>query len=500
MSVSHVHFREGQILRAADLRAEQHDRLQGWEQHIRSLHGWGIAHGLRIEEDASCLPAGVRLIVEPGLAIDRWGRSLMLGAAQHFSYEQVSDAACGARCVCVWLAPWVVSVPCTPRAPARERFEACIILTPSPGPGCPMPPEPGDLEAPAPGPPKPVYLGRWCDDYSVDCPCHAPGYAPDPDVAYVGPKGSWVRAPNRAIEMQLGREGLDDFTRFAIRTFHPQEPATDGGATGDAIASPVAIDRLTINAAGRITLRGPVAIVLPEPAGATPAPIAYASAIANDCCDPCRTLENCKEPADKETDSAEEPPSASVETTVDLIIDNACATRPRGVRFAPAISLPTQARPWRIYHTKVEESDEPGDRFRVELQDLGGRGNPDAIKLAIGHSSDACVADNCGCDDDSKPENGCCFTECLAITADCALRIPQCYCLVVQGRIRESPIQPDPNDSRFTAAQMAVMLQALFNAFLLTVPSSEAVPLLASLTTNGAATGRAPGERNGTDA
>jgi hypothetical protein len=480
MSVAHVRYREGQVLRAADLRAEQQERLQGWWRHTRSQHGWGITHGLWLSVDASGLPAGICLVVAPGLATDRWGRVLVLSAEQLFSCQALENVAPQPEhCVGVWLWPTAASVPCTTRAPRGERYEACIVLA-APGAGGPGSPLPPYEEIPEAALPQPVYLGgvKRCDgQWAV---LSNAGRA-----LYVGLVGAAVYAPDGKIAMHLGRERLEDFTRFAIRTLHDPQAPIEAGATGEAPAAPAAVDRISINAAGRITLRGPVEIVPPAPAGAEPAPIANTRTAAAHCCDPCSTLEDCKTGIEADAKESATDAAELASGTADLIVDNVCATRPRGVHFAPALPLPAQPRPWRIYHTREDQGEQPGDRFRIELPDLGGRGNPDAIQLAIGHSDVCADEGDCGCGGEPPPQqdasaqrmsDDCCFTECLTITADCALRIPPCRCLVVHGRIRESPVSPDPNDPRFTAAQMAALLQALFDAFLLTVPQSEATP------------------------
>lgn len=44
--VTRVHYREGQILRTADLRDEQAYRIQMRCRHNLAHHGWGIVQGL----------------------------------------------------------------------------------------------------------------------------------------------------------------------------------------------------------------------------------------------------------------------------------------------------------------------------------------------------------------------------------------------------------------------------------------------------------------------
>ena len=67
-----VRFRERQPLTAADLDAEQAHRLALRRRHNAGQHGWGIVSGLGLRWDAR------GLIVDPGMALDGFGRELVL--------------------------------------------------------------------------------------------------------------------------------------------------------------------------------------------------------------------------------------------------------------------------------------------------------------------------------------------------------------------------------------------------------------------------------------
>lgn len=67
-----VHYRERQRLRAADLRGEQEYLLALAGRHNVGVHGWGIVRGLGID-----FTGGV-LKINPGLAVDGYGRQLLL--------------------------------------------------------------------------------------------------------------------------------------------------------------------------------------------------------------------------------------------------------------------------------------------------------------------------------------------------------------------------------------------------------------------------------------
>jgi hypothetical protein len=68
-------FFTGRMLTAGDLSDEQDYHLATHRRHLRTLHGSGIVHGLRVEADA----AGGAITIEPGIAIDAHGREIHLG-------------------------------------------------------------------------------------------------------------------------------------------------------------------------------------------------------------------------------------------------------------------------------------------------------------------------------------------------------------------------------------------------------------------------------------
>lgn len=69
---SRVEYRERQRLRAGDLQAEQHYLLGLDGRHNVGPHGWGIVGGLHVSTE------GGNLVVSPGLAIDGYGRELVV--------------------------------------------------------------------------------------------------------------------------------------------------------------------------------------------------------------------------------------------------------------------------------------------------------------------------------------------------------------------------------------------------------------------------------------
>ena len=64
----------GKLLTADDLSEEQNYLLEKHRRHLRTLHGFGIVHGLQVGVDAQ----GETITIEPGLAIDAHGREVLL--------------------------------------------------------------------------------------------------------------------------------------------------------------------------------------------------------------------------------------------------------------------------------------------------------------------------------------------------------------------------------------------------------------------------------------
>ncbi len=71
-----LRYHYGQLLGAEDFETEQRYFLLRSRLHNALLHGVGTAWGLRVRAQVTTEPAGLRLICEPGLAIDALGREI----------------------------------------------------------------------------------------------------------------------------------------------------------------------------------------------------------------------------------------------------------------------------------------------------------------------------------------------------------------------------------------------------------------------------------------
>ena len=64
----------GRLLTAEDLREEQEYHREKHRRHLQMLHGFGVVDGL----DVDVASDGATIAIEPGLAIDRYGREIVL--------------------------------------------------------------------------------------------------------------------------------------------------------------------------------------------------------------------------------------------------------------------------------------------------------------------------------------------------------------------------------------------------------------------------------------
>ena len=64
----------GRLLTADDFREEQEYHREKHRRHLQMLHGFGVVDGL----DVDVASDGTTIAIEPGLAIDRYGREIVL--------------------------------------------------------------------------------------------------------------------------------------------------------------------------------------------------------------------------------------------------------------------------------------------------------------------------------------------------------------------------------------------------------------------------------------
>jgi hypothetical protein len=206
-------FRDGQTLRADDLRAEADDRVRAARRHQANAHRPGVVAGLWLQSNGSDLS------ISPGAAIDGIGRMILVpdGAGPRPLPDQLPAE--------VWLAyredPADADDPATPDGPPDRYTEQFDVLF--------LPPwqlDPAD-------PRSPVFLGTILENKQ---PSHA-------GRVYVGAVGARVEAASRQVRLLLGPDGPGDFRVYAL-------------ASRDSESDPYA-DHLAIDTAGTVTLAVP---------------------------------------------------------------------------------------------------------------------------------------------------------------------------------------------------------------------------------------------------
>jgi hypothetical protein len=85
------HYFTGKLLTARDLTLEQRYFRDKLRLHHRILHGWGVACGLLVKPHPYCPDR--RLIVEPGVAIDKCGYEIVVPAPVEIELPQVAKNA-----------------------------------------------------------------------------------------------------------------------------------------------------------------------------------------------------------------------------------------------------------------------------------------------------------------------------------------------------------------------------------------------------------------------
>lgn len=248
-------FQDGRVLRTSDFVDEQAYHLTGHRRHNTTGHRWGVAAGLRV-----VLVDG-DLVVEPGLAIDGYGRDVVLDSAHGLDLRGFDVR--GVESVDVWVVYDRRSVPAPDDGvdlfadAAVVELSDAVDLDPRRPPGV----DPADLDDPGRRPPPddpvrrwPVYLGRITRDLTDP---DAPPVVEIDRRPWIGLVGGAVETPDGTPWLTL-EQGADPTLAVGLSDAagnHPLTVSATGGVHLDA--------QLTVD--GQLALRGG-ALVL-DPAG-----------------------------------------------------------------------------------------------------------------------------------------------------------------------------------------------------------------------------------------
>jgi hypothetical protein len=257
-------FERGRILQTSDFVDEQAYHIEEHRRHHRTLHVWGIAWGLRV------FHLDGNLVVEPGSAIDGFGRNVILDRVHLLDLRSFDIA--GINTVDVWIRYAQVRTPGTDCRvdllgdSAEIDVTAAQDIDPRQPPGVTFADLALAATGPAPDNPSrrwPVYLGRVTRDLAD--PAAAPVIELDqrPDIGLVG---ATVQTTDGDVWLEL-TNGSDPTVSVGLPS---------GSATGPRPLTVSASKGVELNAEltvdGDLVIRGGSLSVLPPLVPATTAP------------------------------------------------------------------------------------------------------------------------------------------------------------------------------------------------------------------------------------
>jgi Carboxypeptidase regulatory-like domain len=411
-------FRERQVLRAADLGAQQVYLISSRRRHNIGQHGWGIVQGLELVATRKAV------LLQPGLAVDGYGRELIVTEVLKLptsAFTQLKDDVLD-----VWLlynlteasVPLRGSWNCGPGKNSRAREEPVLRFTratqteprlPPNVPRKPMEVPSADLPFPphrtSPDDPSrewPIYLGTIKQTKIEETPLSVDPKSPRP---YASLTGELVSAPSGRARMQIGAELQTDTRRYAVAT---------AGASGKVI------ERVGIDREGNTFINGKTTITDHLTTRPTVSQLRLRENKAPATSEPVSKEPLCTQPA---TTGAREKPGTA-----------------RMLNFRQLAATPAVAAPWQIYRTSIQQANRTVQQLRFEIGHPGDKGEPKLFEFTVGKLND----------------NGF-FVPCFSLGADCSLTINGE--VTVGGQLVESAIKPDIADPRFKALLAAQWIE-----------------------------------------
>jgi hypothetical protein len=224
--VSRVHYFDRQFLRVQDFVDEQSYEVAMRRRHNIAEHCWGIVSGLQVDVENG------DLFVQPGMAIDGFGRELILAQKEPILTSAFNDKQTDQ--LGVWLNYNLIGsdsavggyAGCSNGTDLFYRWqEQPQIWLLVPDPAHPDPREPKQVQAndlafnPGLTPPDdpqrswPVYLGLIQRDLSNQQQPYSVNLSGRP---YVGLVGESIASPSGRVQVQVGAEKVTDNNRFAV--------------------------------------------------------------------------------------------------------------------------------------------------------------------------------------------------------------------------------------------------------------------------------------------
>lgn len=220
-------YSERQYLRSFDFTAEQSYHLEMRRRLNLALHLWGIVYGLELLQGEVVQGAPVQCYLSEGMAIDAYGREIIVPAKHLLSEDLDNNRITGAGTCSVWIR--YTRDPATPPEAAyqrcdlkeqytrwRESFEIKLISvgsSPYPAGANPLPSDPdpfGDLPDDPSKFPWWIHLGTINVDASLQV-----STPKNEDRFYIGTRTQRIEAP---------RDATMEFNILGADATHPNTP------------------------------------------------------------------------------------------------------------------------------------------------------------------------------------------------------------------------------------------------------------------------------------
>jgi hypothetical protein len=382
--VARTHYFDRQFLRPQDFADEQAYQIAMRRWHNIGQHEWGIVTGLELMTDAD---GGLH--VQPGMAIDGYGRELLLQEQQPIGPQPFRER--NVSQLDVWLvydrtsaekppAGYVACGDTSDEAFYRYQEKPRIEFTlspPDPSERIPREPESvpeGDFgfEPPRNPPddprnPWPVFLGMVRQVSNGSKPS---SYQVDMSQRpYAGLVGESVYSPSGSSHIQLGPESDSDPQAFAISVRNPDPQSTDEELLA-----------LEVGPAGNIDLRGTTTLYgnMIMAGGA----IEFQAGIARDPTGPPWRIYHIG-PSGRQTASdlsASKNPAQPKQASLQAVTGRTGSTTAQSGQYAPAVQEPEQSTGYAGKSTqKVEEkAGDPAQQAALQPQASGSQQQSDS--------------------------------------------------------------------------------------------------------------------------
>jgi len=416
-----VRFRERQLLRAADLEAEQSYLITSRRRHNIGAHGWGIVSGLELAKTVD------GIFVQPGLAIDGYGRELVVSTPVLVPPDAFTTLKRNKLDVWLFYDLVEMNVPqrgnwdCGPGRNLRKRERASLRITGAakvstnngaeasrtppevPGSDLPFPP----FRTPPDDPARewPVYLGtiRRRKKRPINRKSPRP---------YASLTGEVVTTVSQTASIQVGNELASDSRRFAINI---------------ADADGKLIERMAVDRDGNTIINGNTTIR--KRAEEAPGEDLKKRTAASDLpSGQLRLRENIDPNPAAETRDTEPLCARSGATAT----EEKPATA-RMLQFRSLATEPVAAQPWSIYRTSITQDKTTIRQLRFEIGHPGDKGDPKLSRLVVGTHSGTTNS----------------FFPRVTVAADRTVTIDGN--LDIRGELGQGPILADASDPGFAA-------------------------------------------------